>query len=45
LTQWLTGLGIGPRDLRTTLNGRERLGMELGSARGRNFIGSPVQTG
>jgi alcohol dehydrogenase len=45
LTQWLTGLGIGPRDLRTTPNGRERLGMELGSARGRNFIGSPVQTG
>ena len=43
LHQWLTGLGVSPRDLRTTLDGRERLKLELGSSRGRNFIGSPTQ--
>ena len=43
LTQWLAGLGVSPRDLRTTLSGREHLSLELGSARGRNFIGSPAE--
>ena len=43
LTQWLNALGVIPRDLRTTLQGRERLQAELTSARGRNFIGSPAQ--
>jgi alcohol dehydrogenase class IV len=44
LHQWLIDLGVSPRDLRTTLDGRERLKLELGSTRGRNFIGSPTQT-
>ena len=43
LSQWLHGLGVSPRDLRTTLSGRERLSVELSSARGRNFIGSPAK--
>ena len=43
LTQWLAGLGVSPRDLRTTLSGREHLSQELNSARGRNFIGSPAE--
>lgn len=45
LHQWLLGLDVSPRDLRTTLDGRERLSLELGSARGRNFIGSPTTAG
>jgi len=45
LMQWLTALGVSTRDLRTTTSGRERLSMELGSARGRNFIGSPAEAG
>ena len=45
LTQWLTGLGISPRDLRTTVSGREHLSLELDSTRGRNFIGSPAEAG
>ena len=43
LTQWLAALGVSPRDLRTSLRGRERLSQELGSARGRNFVGSPAE--
>ena len=43
LGSWLAGLGVSPRDLRTTLSGREHLSLELGSARGRNFIGSPAE--
>ena len=43
LSQWLNGLGVITRDLRTTLSGRERLSLELGSTRGRNFIGSPAK--
>ena len=42
LTQWLAGLGVSPRDLRTSSSGREHLSLELGSARSRNFIGSPT---
>ncbi len=45
LHQWLVGVGVSPRELRTTLSGRERLGLELRSARGRNFIGSPAEAG
>ena len=43
LSQWLNGLGVSTRDLRTNLSGRERLSSELGSTRGRNFIGSPTK--
>lgn len=42
LIQWLGSLGVSPRDLRNSVSGREHLSLELGSARGRNFIGSPV---
>jgi alcohol dehydrogenase len=40
LTQWLSALGIEARDLRTSAAGQQRLQNALGSARGRNFIGS-----
>lgn len=40
LTQWLSVLGIEARDLRTSAAGQQQLQNALGSARGRNFIGS-----
>lgn len=36
--QWLEGLGVSPRDLRETSDGRLVLEQALGSARGRNFV-------
>jgi alcohol dehydrogenase len=40
LTQWLNALGIETRDLRTSAAGQQQIQNALGSARGRNFIGS-----
>ncbi|OYU12267.1 MAG: alcohol dehydrogenase [Comamonadaceae bacterium PBBC1] len=40
LSTWLQNLGIAPRDLRTSPAGIHQLQQALGSARGRNFVGS-----
>lgn len=40
LSDWLKNLGIAPRDLRNSPNGLHQLQQALGSARGRNFVGS-----
>lgn len=42
LSTWLQSLGIEPRDLRHTPAGQQQLQQALGSARGRNFIGSAL---
>lgn len=42
LATWLKSLGIEPRDLRHTATGQQQLQQALGSARGRNFIGSTL---
>ncbi|NBT92001.1 MAG: iron-containing alcohol dehydrogenase [Betaproteobacteria bacterium] len=40
IVQWLSRIGIEPRDLRQTPSGRKILLAELSSARGRNFAGN-----
>jgi alcohol dehydrogenase class IV len=40
LSVWLQNLGIAPRDLRNSPAGLHQLQQALGSARGRNFVGS-----
>jgi alcohol dehydrogenase class IV len=40
LSTWLKNLGIAPRDLRSSPAGLHQLQQALGSARGRNFVGS-----
>lgn len=40
LSDWLKNLGIAPRDLRSSPAGLHQLQQALGSARGRNFVGS-----
>ena len=40
LSGWLKNLGIAPRDLRSSPAGLHQLQQALGSARGRNFVGS-----
>ena len=40
LATWLQRLGVEPRDMRHTPAGQQQLQQALGSARGRNFIGS-----
>jgi phosphonate metabolism-associated iron-containing alcohol dehydrogenase len=40
LSTWLQNLGIAPRDLRSSPAGLHQLQQALGSARGRNFVGS-----
>jgi alcohol dehydrogenase class IV len=40
LSTWLKNLGIAPRDLRSSPDGLHQLQQALGSARGRNFVGS-----
>jgi hypothetical protein len=40
LSAWLHNLGIAPRDLRNNPIGLHQLQQALGSARGRNFVGS-----
>jgi phosphonate metabolism-associated iron-containing alcohol dehydrogenase len=42
LATWLQRLGIEPRDLRQSPTGQQQLQQALGSARGRNFIGSTL---
>ena len=42
LATWLQRLGIEPRDLRQSPTGQQQLQQALGSARGRNFIGSAL---
>lgn len=40
INQWLLAVGIESRDLRLTEAGKQELNKELGSARGRNFLGT-----